>query len=302
MQLRTPDLMARSGYIARGVVHTIVGSFAVVAALGSGGRMLGMRGALQSILIQPFGVIMLLVVALGLSCFAAWRIAQDALDVDQLGTDWKPVGRRIGFGVAAAANLALALSALALIFGMTSGSGDGESSARDWTAYLLAAPFGQWFVGAIGLSIVGIGVGAGVKGWKGTFAERLALDQNARRWVIPLGRLGFIARGLVFMLIGSFLVLAALHADARDARGLAGALREVEDQPYGWVLLALTALGLFAFGAFQFVTAYYRRINAPNLADHVVTAGEVTQPAVISADRFMVDQGAPKDSLTRVRT
>jgi hypothetical protein len=45
--------------------------------------MLGMRGALQSILIQPFGVIMLLVVALGLLCFAAWRIAQAALDVDQ---------------------------------------------------------------------------------------------------------------------------------------------------------------------------------------------------------------------------
>lgn len=83
MQQRTPELMARAGYIARGVVHTIVGSFAVVAALGSGGRMLGMRGALQSILIQPFGVIMLLVVALGLLCFAAWRIAQAALDVDQ---------------------------------------------------------------------------------------------------------------------------------------------------------------------------------------------------------------------------
>ena len=267
MQQQTSELMARAGYIARGIVYTIVGSFAVVAALSSGGRMLGTKGALQSILLQPFGASMLLVVALGLLCFAAWRIAQAALDVDHLGTDWKPTARRIGFGVGAAANLALALSALALVFGMTSGSGDGEHSAKDWTAYLLAAPFGQWVVGALGLVIVGAGIGVGVKGWKGTFAERLALDHNTRRWVIPLGRLGFMARALVFMIIGGFLVLAALHANARDAKGLAGALRALEEQPYGWVLFALTALGLFAFGAFQFVTAYYRRINAPSLGN-----------------------------------
>lgn len=268
MQQLTCELLARAGYIARGVVYTIVGSFAIIAALSSGGgRMLGTRGALQSILFQPFGAIMLLVVALGLLCFAAWRIAQAALDVGHVGTDWKPTARRIGFGVGAAANMALALSALALIFGMTSASGDGKNSAKDWTAYLLTAPFGQWLVGALGLIIVGIGIGVGVKGWKGIFAERLALDHNARRWVIPLGRLGFMARGLVFMVIGGFLVLAALHANARDAKGLAGALRELEEQPYGWVLLALTALGLFAFGAFQFVTAYYLRIDAPSLGN-----------------------------------
>ena len=264
MHQRTSELMARAGYGARGVVYIIVGGLAVLAALGSGGRMTGSQGALQSILLQPFGAILLLVVALGLLCFAMWRAAQAALDADHLGTDWKPMARRIGFGIGAAANLALAISALALIFGMSTGSGDGESSARDWTAYLLAAPFGQWVVGALGLIVLGTGIGVAAKGWNGTFEEQLALDHSARRWVIPLGRLGFVARGVVFVLIGIFLVLAALHANAREAKGLVGALRTLQEQPYGWLLLGITALGLVAFGAFQFVTAYYRRINAPD--------------------------------------
>ena len=267
MDQRTSELMARAGYSARGVVYVIVGGFAVVAAIGSGGRTTGTKGALYSILSQPFGAVLLLVVAVGLLCFAAWRLAQAALDVDHLGTDWKALARRIGFGVGAIANLALAFSAFALVFGTSSGSRDGEGSARDWTAYLLSAPFGQWIVGALGLIVFGTGIGVALKGWKRTFEERLALDHNARRWVIPVGRLGFLARGLVFMLVSVFLVLAALHANAREAKGLAGALRSLEEQSYGWVLLGITALGLVAFGAFQFVTAYYRRIDAPDFEE-----------------------------------
>ena len=84
---------------------------------------------------------------------------------------------------------------------------------------------------------------------------------------MPLGRLGFAVRGLVFVLIGAFLGLAALHSNSSEVRGLGGALESLQDQPYGWALLALTAAGLFAFGMFGFVQARYRRIDAPDLAD-----------------------------------
>ena len=64
-------------------------------------------------------------------------------------------------------------------------------------------------------------------------------------------------------------MLAALHSNSSHARGLAGALKSLQQQPYGWALLGATALGLFAFGAFQFVTAAYRRIEAPSPAEAV---------------------------------
>jgi hypothetical protein len=84
---------------------------------------------------------------------------------------------------------------------------------------------------------------------------------------VPLGRLGFAARGVIFVVIGGFLVLAALRSSSSQVRGLGGALEALEAQPYGWALLAVTAAGLIAFGLFGLVQARYRRIDAPDLDD-----------------------------------
>jgi hypothetical protein len=256
--------MARAGYVARGVVYMIVGGFAVLAALSSGGGTTGGIGALHSLLTQPFGSVLLAAVALGLLCFSLWRLMQALLDADHLGSGAKALVRRTGFALSAAVNAALAFSAVALLLGLSAGAGDGEGSAKDWTARLLSAPFGQWLVGAIGLAVAGTGIGVAVKAWKATFEERLSLDEQTRRWVTPMGRWGFFARAVVFLIVGGFLVLAAVHANPSEAKSLAGALRTLQEQPYGWIVLGITALGLFAFGAFQFVVAYYRRIDAPD--------------------------------------
>jgi H+/Cl- antiporter ClcA len=72
---------------------------------------------------------------------------------------------------------------------------------------------------------------------------------------------------VVFLIMGGFLVVAAWQSRAAQAKGLGGALEALEAQPFGWVLLAVTAAGLFAFGVFSFVEAFYRRIDAPDLDD-----------------------------------
>jgi hypothetical protein len=87
--------------------------------------------------------------------------------------------------------------------------------------------------------------------------------------------MGFAARGVVFLLIGGFLILAAVHSSSSDVHGLGGALQALEQQPYGWVLLSLTALGLFAFGVFGLIQARYRHIDAPDLDDAKAAIAQV---------------------------
>jgi hypothetical protein len=70
---------------------------------------------------------------------------------------------------------------------------------------------------------------------------------------------------LVFVIIGAFVVIAAVQAQSSQVRGLGGALQTLQRQPYGWILLAITAAGLFAFGTCGFAQALYRRIQAPDL-------------------------------------
>lgn len=264
MRNRPIELVARTGYAARGTVYVLMGALALLAAFGRGGKAVGAKGALAELLGQPFGAVLLGLIAAGFLCFAVWRLAQALLDADHLGTDAKALRKRAGRLIGAVINVGLAGSAISVMLG-SSGSDDG--SARDWTAAVLSVPFGQWLVGLVGAGIAATGLAFLRKGWTCSFADQLAPSAQARAWVMPLGRYGYIARGVLFGIVGGFLVTAAVHANAREAKGLAGALQTLQQQPYGWALLAAAAAGLFAFGAFMLVTARYRRIDAPRAGD-----------------------------------
>jgi hypothetical protein len=268
------ETLARLGYGARGIVYGLVGGLALLAAIGSGGQTGGSRSALQTLLSQPFGRFWLGVIALGLFGFCAWRVLEALTDADRLGSDLKGLGTRAAHLISGVIYAGLALSALNLALGQGGGGGE-DQAAQDWTAWLLSQPFGQWLVGLIGIAITGTGLAFVWKAWRGDVTAYLVLPADKRDWFVSLGRMGFAARGVVFLLIGGFLILAAVHSSSSDVHGLGGALQALEQQPYGWVLLSLTALGLFAFGVFGLIQARYRHIDAPDLDDAKAAIAQV---------------------------
>jgi hypothetical protein len=86
------------------------------------------------------------------------------------------------------------------------------------------------------------------------------MGRAARPWTIAVGVLGHAARGVVFTLVGVFLVRAALQYDAQEAIGIDGALLKVAQAAYGQVLLGVVAAGLLAYGLYCFVQARYRAV------------------------------------------
>jgi hypothetical protein len=60
--------------------------------------------------------------------------------------------------------------------------------------------------------------------------------------------------------MGLFLILAAFRQEPGEAKGLAGALNTLAEQPYGPFLLGAVAAGLALYGLYMFVEARYRRI------------------------------------------
>jgi hypothetical protein len=60
--------------------------------------------------------------------------------------------------------------------------------------------------------------------------------------IIALGTCGLLARGVLFGLIGAFLIDAARRYDTANATGIAGALSALKRQEYGhWLLGAVAA-------------------------------------------------------------
>jgi hypothetical protein len=84
----------RIGYVARGIVFLIIGGFALSAAGGFDARPQGPRDALELLFQKPLGGYLLWGLALGLMCFAVWRLLQAILDADRHGNSLYGLMRR----------------------------------------------------------------------------------------------------------------------------------------------------------------------------------------------------------------
>ena len=260
--IRSPwvERLARLGYAARGIVYALVGILAVQAAFGGRGQTTDSRGAIQKIAQESTALLWL--VALGLFGYALWKVIQGVLDPEGKGSDAKGWIQRGGMIVSGLLYGGLAWAAVK----MATGNGDGGSAgggSQGFTAEMMSKPFGRWLVALAGLAVIVYAVYEMYKGWTEKFKRKLKMgemepeEQKIATWT---GKAGLLARGIVFILSGWFLVQAALRFDPSQARGLSGALDTLASQPFGPWLLGLVALGLVAFGAYSILQARYRRI------------------------------------------
>jgi hypothetical protein len=143
------------------------------------------------------------------------------------------------------------------------GSGGSSGSPDKTTGGVLGWPGGQILVGIAGLVMIGVGLQQGYKGINKKFLEQSKTEQMSEpveRSFTALGVFGHLARMVVFVLIGYFLVRAAIDYDPDKAVSLDGALTELAKASYGPILLGIVAAGLIGFGAYSVADARYRRV------------------------------------------
>lgn len=251
------EWLARAGFVARGLIYGIIGVLAVKLAVGAGGKTTNQQGALETIARQPFGKVLLILVAIGLGGYALWRLIHALLGHGPEDSDstFDRVAA-LGSGIVYAGLCAVAVE---ILFG----AGGSSGSAQKTTAGVFGWPAGTWLVGIAGAVLIGIGLYQGYRGLSKDFLEDSKTEQmsaRVRRWIEWIGTFGHLARMVVFGLVGVFLIKAALDFNPGNAVGLDGALAKLAQQAYGPILLGLVAAGLVAFGLYSLSDARYRRI------------------------------------------
>lgn len=242
---------ARLGYAANGLINVLIGWIALQLALGvgAGGQDASASGALRTLAGQPFGAALLWVVLVGFALLAVWQ-AVEAFLGHETKDRVKAAGKAVTY-------LVLAALTWTIVQGPTSSGGSGGSAQM--TATLLAQPFGRVLVGLVGLGVAAVGAYGVHKGWTRKFLRDL--QERPAPWVVTAGRLGYIARGVSFVVVGALFLVAAWTSDAQEAQGLDGALQSMLALPFGRVLLGVVALGFIAFGVYSFARAKYADIR-----------------------------------------
>jgi hypothetical protein len=250
---------ARVGLAARGLVYVLIGILALQIAFVDRAEQADQQGAFQTLAQNGFGKAILWLVILGFVGYGLWQASEAAWGHRREPDDRKRTANRIESAIKAAIYLILAVVAFRVVTG-TSRSGQGGEQV---TAKLLQLPGGQLLVALAGVAIVAAALLLAWRGLRTKFEEHLDLAElgpGARSALINLGKVGYVARGIVFALVGILVVVAAVTFDPDKARGMDAALRQVAAQPYGPWLLSLMALGLMCFGVYSFAESRYRRL------------------------------------------
>ena len=254
--------LVRVGYFSRAILYSVLGLIALTSAQQIAQ---GTNGIFQAIENYPAGTVILWIMVIGLTAYALFRFCSPLFDIENNGSDKKGWAKRIGHAGSGIGHLALAYSAYRFASNEGSGSGSsggGESGggsgggAQEAASGVLSMDFGGTVIGILGLIFFIVAIFQAKKGISGDFMHRISGQApSATRW---LGGAGFLARGVVYAVIGWSLFKAGfMSAGAQQVKTLGDAVASLAGEGF---IFTLTAIGLLLFGIFSLILARYRII------------------------------------------
>ena len=253
------EYLARGGFIGYGIIHMLFAWIALQVAFAGSSKESDQSGALQEIARHSYGKTLLIVIAVGLIAMAIWQAFEAAIG-ESGERNRTAMAERVLSGVRAVLYGYLAWMAIKVVQGANASMGDNYESK---TSGLMSSEGGRWLVGLLGLTVLGVGIGIFVYGWKRKFVKHLNTQQmpsGTRNPIIKMGMAGYMAKGVAYAIAGVLFVLAAVNYDPNQARGLDAALKTLAGSSWGVWVLVLIAAGIAAFGVYCVAQARYRKI------------------------------------------
>lgn len=254
--------LAFGGYAAKTIVYCLLGILVIGTAIGNFRQDTpSQKSVFIKLVEQPFGQVILGIVIVGMACYVLWRLSQALFNIDKLDDSAKDVLKRVFYFVSAIIYASGTYLAIKVFQGARS-DGGGQNSSEQMSSTLMQQTWGLWLVGLCGVIVILFSFIQFKHAIKSDFMDKFDLHKmsaKAKSAAEKVGRVGFFARGVIYIMVGGFFVSAALAADPEEAGGLRDALNTLMQQSYGQYAVMFIGAGLFLFGIFcAFESRYHK--------------------------------------------
>jgi hypothetical protein len=254
--------LVRAGFLTRAATYAVIAGLTVAIALDMDIKPAAPnpQGALSVINSGPLGRLALGIISVALLAYAIWKLVQAVRGRGPEGGGGRSVKDRLanlGGGLVYLTFFGVAVAVL------TGSAGNGSRQPKQTASELLGIPGGEVLLAIAGLALFIVSIYQAYDAISGRFAndnKTGGMSRTRRRTFMLLGRVGILARAIIFSLVAYFLLRAAIELHAGFAVGVDGALARVHREAFGSWLLAPVAAGLFTFAAFSLLEARYRRL------------------------------------------
>lgn len=212
-----PGSIVRFGFVTRGILYLLTGFYGTAAVIGLSANPKDATEIIKTLGTIPFGNIILLAIFVGCVGYGVWGLIR-ASRPGVLIT-------RIGYLSSGLWYLVLSILPIQLFLRITvSKTTFGPANAG-------------LFIVLIGVIIIIGGAGQIVYGYRKSFKKTLKTIKSERQeyLLLAVGKYGYIARGVTFVLLGTSFVLGKA--------------------PGGPVLLGIISIGLMALGAYSIIAS-----------------------------------------------
>ncbi len=260
--------IARTGYASKTVLYIMLGVIVVSSAFSafSSGSP-DQKTVFTKILEQPFGRYMLMAVIAGMVCYSLWRWIQCFLNTEGLDMEkFKDIIMRAFLFISGILYFLGAYAAVKILMGQSSdsssGGNNGDNSSEGIAAKLMEQSWGGYVVMALGVIIIIFAIVQFKHAWKSDFMDKFVTQNMSPKEIEAsekAGRVGYVARGIIYTIIGVFFLQAGWSNNPEEAGGLKEAFQSMMEQPFGdWLLMAV-GIGIVLFGVFCGFEALYRQ-------------------------------------------
>lgn len=245
------DWIAKSGFIARGLVYILFGLIALTTRSKADEGQNAVFGAMRD---APAGSVLLLLTAAGLAAYGVFRLVCGWLDIERKGNDLKGWAGRLAQAGSGIIHLGLAWSAIQFYRGLKrSYDQAGDEQSREAARTILDLEMGGVALHLIAAAFLAAGALQLWKAWKKSHMKHCRADTPEIACIV--GRIGLVSRGAVFAIIAWSFLRTAQTEEVGQAHAVGGAISSLQaNEP----LFLAACIGLILFGVFSLLLARYR--------------------------------------------